>query len=155
MAVTVQVCLAPAVAGYVQPGAWVSLFDTFGLNGTTIDYTCNSHSLSGASSGGGGGKAETQLVLTHVKVLAVQAAAGSNGPTGVTAGLAAADPTSASSTVTSAGQVLLTIAVTETQAKWLILVGYTGDPVFALLAPNYTPNPDPIGAVGPPFPSLP
>jgi pilus assembly protein CpaB len=157
MAVTVQVCLAPAVAGYIQPGAWVSLFDTWGVGGTSIDYTCTSHQLSGSGSGGGSssGKADTGLVLTHVQVLAVQAASGSNGPTGVTAGLAAADPTAASSTVTNSGQVLLTIAVTEAQAKWLILVGYTGDPVFGLLAPGYVPNTDPIPATGPPMPSLP
>jgi pilus assembly protein CpaB len=148
MAVTVQVCLSADVGGYIQPGAWVSLFNTWPLNGS-LTFTCTSHQLSG--SGGGSGRAETQLVLTHVKVLAVQAASPSTGQTGVTAGLAAADPNSASSTVTGAGQVLVTIAVTELQAKWLILVDRTGDPTFGLLASGYIP-PDTGPAIGPPMP---
>jgi pilus assembly protein CpaB len=148
MAVTVQVCLSADVGGYIQPGAWVSLFNTFAVNGS-LTFTCTSHQLSAA--GNAAGKGETQLVLTHVKVLAVQAASPSTGQTGVTAGLAAADPNSASSTVTGAGQVLVTIAVTELQAKWLILVDRTGDPTFGLLASGYIP-PDTGPAIGPPMP---
>jgi hypothetical protein len=114
----------------------------------SLNVTCTSHQLSAA-------KGETQLVLTHVKVLAVQAAPASTGTTGITAGLAAADPQAASSTVTGSGQVLVTLAVTELQAKWLINVTETGDATFGLLAQNYFPNTDPVPAIGPPDPSLP
>jgi pilus assembly protein CpaB len=137
MAVTIQVCLSADVAGYVQPGAWVAVFNTAGRD-APLEFTCSSHQPPSK------GPTITQLVLTNVKVLAVSAAPASAGGTGTgaSAGLAAADPVSAASSVTNQGQVLVTIAVTKAEAERLILVGDAGEPTFGLLAAGYVPPPD-------------
>ena len=68
MAVSVEVCLEAAIAGYIQPGARVALFDTYATSGS-IQSSCDS-----AHQGQPIKAVSTRLVLKSVEVLSVSAA---------------------------------------------------------------------------------
>ena len=126
VAVTIPLCLPAAVAGYVQPGSEVAVFDTFSAS-KSLQGNCSGSGSSGQSSPGA---VRTRIVLPRVRVLSVGSApaAGANGtsPNSTT--------TSAGSTATStSGPVLVTMAVGQADAERLILLTETGVSYLALL----------------------
>jgi pilus assembly protein CpaB len=132
VAVTMQVCLAADVAGYVKPGNKVAVYDTYTTGGNqSLDVSCN-----GGHQAPSKGTVETKMVLPNVSVLSVIVA-----------------PTPASSTTTgsvlpgvqaaSQGLVYVTLAATPEQAKLLTLVNATGLPSFALTPQQIPLDPTP------------
>lgn len=124
--VTMEMCLDTDVAGYVQPGSYIVVFNT-GVTGGTLTYTCTSH-----QSPTNGGKPVTYVVAAKVEVLSVTPAGSQS--TSSASGQAAADLTNPGSSVSSAGEVLVTLAATsQAEAQSLILVSSAGYPAFGLL----------------------
>ncbi len=112
MAVALEVCLEAAIAGYIQPGARVALFDTYVSSGS-IQSTCDS------SHQGQPIKAvTTRLVLKNVEVLSVSAAPPPSSETVVSQGVT---PVSAGTSAASQGAVFVTLAVNQQEAEQLIL----------------------------------
>jgi pilus assembly protein CpaB len=128
VAVTLPLCLPAAVAGYVQPGAEVAVFDTFSRS-KSVQGNCNG---SGSSQSTGGGLIQTRIVLPRVQVLSVGAApsSGTNGTSGTSVNSTAAP---ASTNSSPSGQVLVTLAVDQANAERLILLTETGVSYLALL----------------------
>jgi pilus assembly protein CpaB len=123
--VTMEMCLDADVAGYVQPGSYIAVFDTAAAGGV-IQYTCTSHQPPQ------GKKIVTAVVVAKVEVLSVTPA--SSQGTSSAGGQLAADPTSPASSVASDGEVFVTLAATsQLQAEDLILLSTAGDPSFGLL----------------------
>jgi pilus assembly protein CpaB len=131
MALTVSFCLPEVVAGAVQPGSQVAIFDTVGF------------SSAGTITAGPGctgahtqvdGTVKTRVVLTRVLVLSVGTApAGGTASTSTTSSSALSGSSSSSS-----GQAgtLVTLAVTQAEAEQLIQMTETGMPYLALLTTN-------------------
>ena len=129
VAVTVQVCLSQAVAGYVTAGSYVAVFDTYAPknNIVGVQQTCDvSHQSEPVA---GPGSMATRIVLTRAQVLAVGQSSASQ-PT--SSGIAAASADG------PAGQsnppVLVTLAVSQADAERLILIDEVGLPYLALLS---------------------
>jgi len=147
IAVTMEMCLDADVAGYVQPGSYIAVFDTFPVRADgAMTYTCTSHNPPTK------GSVFARIVVARVRVLSVTpvTSQGTSAPAGQ---LADADPTSQASSVATAGQVLVTLAATsQTMAENLVLVTSAGDPTFGLLSPrSVTNNDSPFnGALEPP-----
>jgi pilus assembly protein CpaB len=125
MAVTLAFCLPEVVAGAVQPGSQVAVFDTVGVSTsspiTAAPGCAGSHI-------GTGGNIKTRVVLGRVQVLSVgQAAAGGASGTSTSA------LSSTSSTTSSNTGSMVTLAVTQSQAEQLIQMTETGLPYLALL----------------------
>ena len=136
VAVTIPLCLPAAVAGYVQPGSEVAVFDTVSPKG--VQGNC-SGSGGGSNQASGGALVRTRIVLTRVLVLSVGAAP-SGGASGTSA--TSADTTSSTTTTTgsavasTSGPVLVTMAVDQADAERLILLTETGVSYLALLTPS-------------------
>ena len=134
MALTLSFCLPEVVAGSVQPGSQVAVFDTVG-------FSAASTITAGPGCTGAhtqvGGTVKTRVVLTRVLVLSVGAA-----PAGGTASSSSTTTASSSalsgSSSPSSGQAgtLVTLAVTQAQAEQLIQMTETGMPYLALLTSN-------------------
>lgn len=122
MALTLAFCLPEVVAGAVQPGSQVAVFDTVGNSTISAQPGC-----SGAH-GEITGSIKTRVVLTRVQVLSVGAASSTAGATASTA-----SALSGSSSTSSGGGSLVTLAVTQAQAEQLIQMTETGMPYLALL----------------------
>jgi len=123
--VTMEMCLDADVAGYVQPGSYIAVFDTAATGGT-LTYTCTSHQPPDK------GKVLTVVVAARVQVLSVTPA-GSVG-TNSAAEQLGNEASNPASSPDSAGEVLVTLAVpTQALAEKLILVTSAGDPTFGLL----------------------
>jgi pilus assembly protein CpaB len=159
IAITLTFCLAEAVAGDVQPGSQVAVFDTVvggSSGGASAEPACaGSHTQIN-------GTAKTRLVLTRVRVLSVGTGQPSTSST-----------TAASSSSSSQGGVMLTVAVTQADAERLIAISETGLPYLALLSstshtttdarfllsprahatPAAQPTPAPVATVAAPAPS--
>jgi pilus assembly protein CpaB len=138
MAVSLKVTADADVAGYVQPGSQLAIFDTFILLDNNVP----------AGSKTGGDKTDnwaTKLLLPRVDVLAVSQAA----PSGTKNGLS--DSNSGSQTAT----LLVTLAVPQSDAERVIHVAQTGNPYLALLTSNSHSAPsagvDNHGKLGPVF----
>ncbi len=132
-AVTIELCLPEAVAGYIHPGSQVSVFDTSAPanakgSGSSLTAAAN---CSGAHAQGDP-KAKTVLVLAKAQVLSVGPASAQPGSTTstTTASSTAFNQSSSSSNQTG---TLVTLAVTPSDAKRLILLTVTGLPYLALL----------------------
>ena len=132
VAVTIPLCMSEAVAGYVQPGSQVAVFDSYPTKKATLQESCSGSGQSNQAQGPGG--VVTRIVLPRVLVLATGQAAAS-GTTSTTASGGAfshssqADPPSSAPT----GAVLVTMAVTQANAERLILITRAGLPYLALL----------------------
>jgi pilus assembly protein CpaB len=126
MALTLAFCLPEDVAGAVQSGSEVAVFDTVGFN--------TGSPITGAPGCGGahaqtGGTIKTRVVLQRVQVLSVGVA-----PPGGTSSTATTSTASGSSSTTSSQTgTLVTLAVTQSQAEQLIQMTETGLPYLALL----------------------
>lgn len=123
MAVSLEVCLESAIAGYVQPGAKVALFDTYATSGS-IQSSCDS-----SHEGQPIHAVTTRLVLKSVEVLSVSAAP----PSASTVVSQGVTQVSGGATAASQGAVFVTLAVNQLEAEQLILASQAGLPYFALL----------------------
>lgn len=115
LAVSVSMHVPAQVAGYVQPGSSVAVFDTFNVaegkgRVPAGDGLSSSHEYDQA----------TRLLLPKVQVLAV---AGRTTPT----------PTPSASSTTDTTDVLVTLAVNQDQAQRLVLAAQSGALYLALL----------------------
>ncbi len=131
VAVTVNLCVSEAVAGYVTPGADVAVFDT--LTPGNVQRTCDAQHLS--IPGGqirSSNVATTLLVLRKAEVLAVGQNPSNPGTSGNVA--VTTDPDSSSSS--QEDEVLVTLAVDQADAERLILTAEVGLPYMALLGPE-------------------
>lgn len=130
MAVAVQVCLQADVAGYVQPGSKIAVFDTYG--GQSLQQTCEvAHQAQSISS------VYTRMLLPRVEVLSIappasQSTTSSSGP------VLAGNPT----TSASQGTVMVTLAASQADAERLVLADQTGLLYFALLTPSSSSQAD-------------
>jgi pilus assembly protein CpaB len=125
VAISVELCLAEDVAGYVKPGSHIAVFDTF-QNGSNqnLEQSCQStHQTQDKDS------VFTRLLLPDVEVLSVSAAPP---PTSGTTSSDGTVLTSGASTATGQGAVFVTVAATQKEAEQLILAAQTGLPYFAL-----------------------
>jgi pilus assembly protein CpaB len=127
VAVTVPLCLPAAVAGYVQPGSKVAVFDTYSLRNLQVSQSCSGSSQTQSAQGSGG--IRTRMVLPRVLVLSVSSA-----PAKSAASTTALGSSSAASS--TSGPVLVTMAVSQPDAERLILLTETGLPYLALLTPS-------------------
>jgi pilus assembly protein CpaB len=132
VAVTVPLCLPAAVAGYVQPGSEVAVFDTYGGKSSSLQANCGQQAGSAPQLPGGTGVVHTRIVLPRVQVISVGAAASS---TSHATGLLAQPGSAGSASATSATQ-LITFAVSQPDAERLILLTETGVAYLALLTPS-------------------
>jgi pilus assembly protein CpaB len=120
LAVSVSMRVPAQVAGYVQPGSSVAVFDTFNVaegkgRVPAGDGLSSSHEYDQA----------TRLLLPKVEVLAV---AGRTTPAPVASG-----SPSSSSSATETTDVLVTLAVNQDQAQRLVLATQSGALYLALL----------------------
>jgi pilus assembly protein CpaB len=124
--VTMEMCLDADVAGYVQPGSDIAVFDTV-AKGAAISYTCTSH-----QSPTNGSVPTTYVVVPRVEVLSVTAVGSQS--TSSASGGSADNTTNPASGVSSAGEVLVTLAATtQAEAELLIDASNAGYPTFGLL----------------------
>ena|SRR5579859_766005 len=135
MALTLSFCLPEVVAGAVQAGSQVAVFDTVGLNtGSAISAApgcAGAHTQTG-------GTIKTRVVLQRVQVLSVgTASSGGTTSTATTSTFSGSSSTSSSQTGT-----LVTLAVTQAQAEQLIQMTETGLPYLALLTTSSHTTPD-------------
>jgi pilus assembly protein CpaB len=124
IAVSVKLSTDGDVAGYVQPGSQIAIFDTFVL----LD---GKNAPSGSKTGTDkNDNWATKLLLARVDVLAVSQAA----PNGTKAGLEGTNSTA---------NLLVTVAVSQADAERLIHVAQTGMPYAALLSDSSISKPAP------------
>jgi pilus assembly protein CpaB len=133
VAVSINLCLPEVVAGSVRAGSRVAVFDTYGSGSTlTAQANCN-----GPHQQQDLGAVHTQIVLPSVLVLSVGQAAA--------IGQSATSATSASqnsSTSASPGNVLVTLAVNQSDAERVIQLTEAGLPYLALLTNSSGTKPD-------------
>ena len=123
IAVTMEMCLDADVAGYVEPGSYIAVFDTFPTAGA-MTYNCTSHQPPSK------GRVLAKVIVARVEVLSVTPV----NSQGTSSAAVAADPTNAASSVTAAGEVFVTLAATsQPMAENLVLITSAGDPTFGLL----------------------
>lgn len=133
VAVTMEVCLAADVGGYVRPGNNVAVYDTWASGSNqTLETSCT-----GGHQAPNKDNVYTQMVLPKVYVLAVTTA---QPPQGSTSG--AGTTTLAGNVAASQGVVYVTLAATPQQAKLLVLLNETGLPSFALTTNSSGVTPD-------------
>lgn len=153
MALTLAFCLSEDVAGAVQPGSEVAVFDTVGLN--TGSPITGAPGCAGAHTQVGG-TIKTRVVLQRVSVLSV----GPAGSGGASSTSTTSAPSGAGSSPASQTGTLVTLAVTQAQAEQLIQMTETGLPYLALLTtgsrttadaghllaarPDASPTPSPV-----------
>jgi pilus assembly protein CpaB len=132
VAVTIPLCLPEAVAGYVQPGSQVAVFDTYATKKASLQESCNQSGQSNQAQGPGA--AVTRIVLPRALVLATGQAAAS-GTTSTTASGGPFSNNSQTDPPSSApsGAVMVTMAVSQANAERLILITRAGLPYLALL----------------------
>jgi pilus assembly protein CpaB len=125
LAVTANFCLPEAVAGDVQPGAEVAIFDTVDTTGGGITA---GPACTGPHTQQGDGGIKTRLVLSKVQVLSVGVYSGGTGSTSVTSA-------AGTSSVSSSGQatLMVTLALNQSQAERVIQITETGLPYLALV----------------------
>jgi pilus assembly protein CpaB len=134
VAVTIPLCMPEAVAGYVQPGSHVAVFDTYPLKKANLQESCGQSGQSNQAQGPGA--AATRIVLPRVLVLATGQAAGSG--TTSTSTTASSGPFSSASqsdppSSAPSGSVMVTMAVSQANAERLIMITRAGLPYLALL----------------------
>ena len=137
IAVTVKLATDTDVAGFVQPGSQIAVFNTYILK--------NGHPTAKSNGGGPDDDWATTLLLPRVNVLAVSQAPPSSTKSGTVDG------------GTSTTGLLVTVAVSQADAERLILVAQTGMPYAALLSTNsdtaHTPGVDVQSKLSPVFAS--
>lgn len=142
VAVTISLCLPEAVAGYLQPGSQVAVFDTYGSSKLNVQESCGtSHSAQAV------GAVHTRMVLPRVKILSVGDGPATGGSSSPSSSLTSSSASSSSGNSASQ-QVLVTLAVYQADAERLILLDEAGLPYLALLTPTsqtkFDTNVDPL-----------
>jgi len=132
MAISVQLNDPQRVAGFVQPGSEVAIFDTYDVENGNVTATVTS-SRSVNVSGSKVDKA-TRLLLARVTVVAVGPTSLRKSSSDKNDGKAVVDD----KPVTTA---VLTVAVTAHEAEKLVHAAQTGQVYFALLGPHSKTSP--------------
>jgi pilus assembly protein CpaB len=121
VAVSIQVCLVQAVAGNIQAGSEVAVFDTYATKSLSSQQECS------ASQTKITGTVHTRIVLLRALVVAVgQAASLQTTQTGI-------GQSSSSSASGQNNATMLTLAVSQADAERLILLQEAGLPYLALV----------------------
>ncbi len=138
VALTVQMCVQKAVAGFVSSGSDVDVFNTFFKGAASeVNWSC-----AGTTWQSGATDIRTRLVLANVPVLAVGQAAAS-ASTGSSASSTGVFTNSGSDTSSSQATVLLiTVAVSQADAERLIHLAEDGIPYMALAGSASDSKPD-------------
>ncbi|HEY7429745.1 MAG TPA: RcpC/CpaB family pilus assembly protein [Streptosporangiaceae bacterium] len=123
LAVTVQLCLPAAVAGYVHAGSQVAVFDTYGDKSLNVKATCAQLGQGQAS-----GAAHTRIVLAKAEVISVGTAPTSSGDVSSSGGTL-----TGSQSPSADAAVLVTLAVTQADAERVITLDQAGLPYLGLL----------------------
>jgi pilus assembly protein CpaB len=134
VAVTLEVCLAGDVGGYVRPSNYVAVYGTWPTGSSQLEASCN-----GGHQAPSKDSVFTKLVFPKVYVLSVSAAP----PQGSTSAPATVPVINAAA---SQGVVYVTLAATPQQAPFLMLLNETGLPSFALTTSSsgITPDSQPV-----------
>jgi pilus assembly protein CpaB len=135
IAISIDVCVAEAVADYVTAGSNVAVFGTTISNkdASTMTPSCSSeHPILGTADLQSN-QAATGLVLSKIQVLAVGQNSVNQSTSAGSSTTATTEPVSSSS---SSSDVMVTVAVTQRQAEALILMCQVGIPYLALLGSN-------------------
>lgn len=151
MAVTLALCVPEAVARYVYPGAEVAIFDTYVKSGSlSAQWNCGSKSLESNDKT----KIITRIVLTRAKVLSVteaQPVANAGSVTSTAFGQTSTGSTGSTDQATQ-NQVLVTLAVDQSDAERVINLAESGLPYLALLTKSSVTGADqPNIQLFPPF----
>jgi pilus assembly protein CpaB len=140
VALTIQMCLQKAVAGYVRPGSQIAVFNTFfkGPAGS-VTATCT-----GTTWQKGDSKLHTRLVLNDVQVLEVgPASANTSSTTTTSTGIFSQNNSnSSSSSSTNITTLMVTVAVKQADAERLIELAEAGLPYMALVTSSSGTKPD-------------
>ena len=128
VAVTVQLCLQKAVAGYVRPGSQIAVFNTF-YKGKQGDFTAN---CTGTTWQADATNVATRLVLTNVSVLAVGSASTGTTSTTTTTTTGVFSQSNNSASSDSSTVLMVTVAVSQADAEKLIHMAEDGLPYLAL-----------------------
>lgn len=135
VAVTVDMCVAEAVANYIGPGSGVAVFDTMVSGSGQVQRTCDAQrSIVNGAAIRNKGLASTVLVLREARVLAVGPNPAAQSTSSRNNATTAADPSSSASSTNT--EVLVTLAVTQADAERLILIAEVGMPYMALVGSN-------------------
>lgn len=118
VAVTIPLCLPQAVAGYVQAGSQVAIFDTVSSQPMNPQQSCSQLGQVRQAQANG----QTRMLLPKVQVLALGTGTSGGSGTGATS--------------QAQGSVLVTLAVDQADAERVIQVAETGLPYLALLTPD-------------------
>jgi pilus assembly protein CpaB len=133
IAVSILICLPEDVAGAVQAGSHVAVFDTYATAGAlTAQPDCD-----GPHQQQDFGKVHTRIVLPSALVLSVGSSAGG---TATTPGATSTAFSSGSSS--SSGTLMVTFAVDQADAERLIQMTEAGLPYLALLSGKSVTKPD-------------
>jgi pilus assembly protein CpaB len=136
IAVTINLCLPEAVAGAIRAGSEVEVFDTAatasGTSGGAGNTLTAGPNCTGPHQQQANGAAKTRVVLPRVQVISVGSAANGQGTSTSTTTAS----TSATANGSAQGNVLVTLAVSQRDAKKVIQITETGLPYLALLQPQ-------------------
>ena len=124
VAIAVSMCVPKAVAGFIQPGSTIAVFNTF-FTGGPVTASCSSEDWSHAHN------IHTRLVLNMVQVLAVGQATAANIGQATSTAFGQTDSPSTS----SQGSILITVAVDQADAERLIEIAEAHVPYLALVTP--------------------
>lgn len=140
LAVSVEMTAAGRVAGYVRPGSTVAVFSTF----TMQEGKGRIPAGDGLSTGHDKNHA-TRVLLPRVEVIGVGERGTAGAATSVPAAGAAPSPAAGDKPAVSKGgaTILVTVAVTQSEAEKLIHLGLTGRLSLALLDPAAAIEPGP------------
>jgi pilus assembly protein CpaB len=161
MALTLDFCLPEVVAGAVQAGSEVAVFDTVGTTGqlSAVPGCTGTH-------GQVAGSNRTRVVLSRVEVLSAGTAPPA-GQTGTATTTTFGGGSSSSSSQSGGSGTMVTLAVSQAQAERLIQLTETGMPYLALLSTSsrtqadignlldVRPRPSPRALPTPTLPPLP
>lgn len=131
LAVSIRVAAAPRVAGYVQAGSKVAVFDTFNM----LEGAGRTPAGDGLQTRQHGYNQATRLLLTNVEVIALGGQASSGDGDKDENGLAG------SSTAAGDDTVLVTVAVSQADAEKLIHATQLGAVYLALLTDSSQTSP--------------
>ncbi len=140
-AVTIQVCLSEDVAGYPAVGDYISLFDTYLTSppkGSKASSGILQRTCDVGHPGFAPGQANTRIVLTKAKVIAVGQAPASQGSSSGIASTVASGAAGQSN-----GPVLVTLGLDQADTERVINLAEVGLPYMALLSSTATPTFDP------------
>jgi pilus assembly protein CpaB len=128
--VTINLCVPEAVAGGLQAGSQVAVFDTIVPGAGSAGAGCSGQHIEQP------GTVKTRVVLPRVQVMSVGTPPASGQASSAAAASSAGQSTSAGS------PTLVTLAVSQADAERLIQVSVTGLPYLALLSTASRTNAD-------------